>query len=267
MQALGLLVETEGRRYAHRAAAVLRLVLNVLRSYEEAAPADEEHEQDQERAAQPDGAAGQKDGRDDASDAQQELAVARGWQQAYAALVLVEKICQQVSAAAYRCITRLMSPPGKLATLASCLAVARLQCPCSTLLCTLFTLRSRPPAPCARLEHCTPNARGPMGTHRVRACRCRQRLGGRPARTSRRCGWPSGACCWTAMHGSAVLQGACWEQPSQTPRSVCATTAAASELGSSEAQCGSGVRFKGWHKRGGFRSGAGKDLEMRCGSC
>ena len=91
LQALGLLVEVEGRRFGHRAAAVLHLVLRVLRSYEEAAAVDEEREQEQERAPGP-GDAG-----DVAAAAQQDIVIARGWQQAYAALILFEKVGQQVS--------------------------------------------------------------------------------------------------------------------------------------------------------------------------
>ena len=44
VQALGLLVEVQGRRFAHRAPAVLRLVLGVLRGHEATAEAEDVEE-------------------------------------------------------------------------------------------------------------------------------------------------------------------------------------------------------------------------------
>ena len=98
-QALGLLVEVQGRRFAHRAPAVLRLVLGVLRRHEAiAAAADDDEEQRAEQRLRGDAGGGDRDGEGGAhGDAQQSIAIARGWQEAYAALVLFEKIGQQVS--------------------------------------------------------------------------------------------------------------------------------------------------------------------------
>lgn len=100
MQALGLLVEVHGRRFAHRAPAVLRLVLGVLRGHEAAAAAAEDEEERQAEQRWDSGVeAGDRD--EDGGghvEAQTSIAVARGWQEAYAALVLFEKIGQQVNA-------------------------------------------------------------------------------------------------------------------------------------------------------------------------
>ena len=96
LQALGLLVEVQGRRFAHRAPAVLRLVLGVLRRHE-AAAADAEDEEDQPAELRQNGdlSDGDRDGGGNGR-ADDAFATARGWQEAYACLILFEKIGQQV---------------------------------------------------------------------------------------------------------------------------------------------------------------------------
>ena len=119
-QALGLLVEVQGRRFAHRAPAVLRLVLGVLRGHEAAVEAEDVEEL---RAEQLLGGGGEADGGAD-GDAQgganpeprDSVVVARGWQEAYAALVLFEKVGQQVSLF----IRRLSSDVSSKSSLPSC---------------------------------------------------------------------------------------------------------------------------------------------------
>ncbi len=90
----------QGRRFAHRAPAVLRLVLGVLRGHEASAEAEDVEELRAEQLLGNGGDANGDTNGDGAGSANFEardaIVVARGWQEAYAALVLFEKIGQQV---------------------------------------------------------------------------------------------------------------------------------------------------------------------------
>jgi len=160
LQALGLLVEVQGRRFAHRAPAVLRLVLGVLRGHEAAAEAEDVEEL---RAEQLLGSGGDANGGADrdgvggasVQEARDHIATARGWQEAYAALVLFEKIGHQVRAPASGA-----DPPVRLLRL-RCMSVrisgAHLRC------------ASAVHMPCEMRLHCV---RLPSASSAVHACLC-----------------------------------------------------------------------------------------------
>ena len=81
MQALGLLAEVEGRRFSRRVPELLPLVLALLRKHAAAAALE-----DALGGADDGGADGDGEG----------MPMARGWQQAYCGLMLLEKMVHQV---------------------------------------------------------------------------------------------------------------------------------------------------------------------------